>query len=72
MSIYFQDIPSRISLFVIDVTVTIEGIRYFLHASFLRLYSERAWLFSGPDVTHHRVSGPRGLTTAWPRHTMTP
>ena len=45
MSIYFQDIPSRISLSAIDVTVTIEGFRYFLHTSFLRLYSESVAIF---------------------------
>ena len=75
MSIYFQDIPSRISLSAIDVTVTIEGFRYFLHTSFLRLYSESVAIFWSrchyvTHVTHHRVSGHRGLTTAWPLHTM--
>ena len=68
MSIYFQDIPSRISLFVIDVTVTIEGIRYFLHASFLSLYSESLAIFWSRCHTSSGEWPPRADHSLAPAH----
>lgn len=68
MSIYFQDIPSRISLSAIDVTVTIEGIRYFLHASFLRLYSESLAIFWSRCHTSSGEWPPRADHSLAPAH----
>ena len=68
MSIYFQDIPSRISLSAIDVTVTIEGFRYFLHTSFLRLYSESVAIFWSRCHTSSGERPPGGDHSLAPAH----